>query len=65
MHGTAVPWNPQILYRCRGINTEFGAGTFWLWNVLGSMICVGPFIFLHKLCQTMNAACENYNRTGR
>lgn len=50
--------------RARGINTEFGSGTFWLWNVLGSMICVGPFIYMHKLCQTMNAACENYNRMG-
>lgn len=50
--------------RARNVNTDFGAGTFWLWNVLGSMIVVGPFIYLHKLCTTMNAACESYNRMG-
>lgn len=50
--------------RARGINTDFGASTFWLWNVLGSLIIVGPFIYLHKLCKTMNALCENYNRMG-
>lgn len=50
--------------RMRGIQTDFGASTFWLWNVLGSLIIVGPFIYLHKLCKTMNALCENYNRFG-
>ena len=50
--------------RARGIATDFGASTYWLWNVLGSLIIVGPFIYLHKLCKTMNALCENYNRMG-
>ena len=50
--------------RARNVNTDFGAGTFWLWNVLGALILVGPFIYLHKLCTAMNAACENYNRMG-
>lgn len=47
--------------RARGINTNFGSGTFWLWNVLGSLILVGPFIYLHKLCQTMNSICADEN----
>jgi hypothetical protein len=47
--------------RARGIYTNFGAGTYWLWNVLGSLIIVGPFIYLHQLCTTMNAICENQN----
>ncbi len=47
--------------RMRGINYDFGAGTFWLWGVLGSLIVVGPFIYLHKLCTAMNLACNSYN----
>lgn len=50
--------------RARGVNTEFGASTFWLWYILGSMIVVGPFIYMHKLCQAMNGICENYNQNG-
>lgn len=50
--------------RARGIATDFGAATYWLWNVLGSLIIVGPFIYLHQLCKTMNAICEDYNVRG-
>lgn len=50
--------------RARGISTSFGAGSFWLWNVLGSLILVGPFIYLYQLCSTMNMICEDYNRNG-
>ena len=50
--------------RARGIQTEFGASTFWLWNVLGACIIVGPFIYVNKLCQTMNEICINYNTNG-
>lgn len=50
--------------RARGIQTDFGASTYWLWNVLGSIILVGPFIYLYQLCKTMNAICENYNTMG-
>lgn len=50
--------------RRRGIPYDFGAGSFWGWNVLGSLIVVGPFIFLHKLCKTMNLLCADYNARG-
>ena len=66
----ALVWNNNISARigdearARGIDTNFGASTFWLWNVLGSLIIVGPFIYLHKLCKTMNAICEHHNATG-
>lgn len=50
--------------RARGISTSFGAGSFWLWNVLGSLILVGPFIYLYQLCDTMNAISADYNRNG-
>lgn len=50
--------------RARGVQTSFGAGTFWLWNILGSLIIIGPFIYLHQLCETMNAICADYNQKG-
>lgn len=48
----------------RGIDFKFNAGTFWLWGVLGSIIIVGPFIYIAKLCTAMNELCKNYNANG-
>lgn len=48
----------------REIQYSFGAGSFWLWNVLGSLILVGPFVYLHKLFKAMNLIIENYNQNG-
>lgn len=48
----------------RGINYDFGAGDYWLWNVLGALIIVGPFIYLHKLSVSMNKLTESYNING-
>lgn len=48
----------------RGINYSFGAGTFWLWNVLGSLIIVGPFIYIHKLSEAMNLLSGDFNVKG-
>jgi hypothetical protein len=50
--------------RRRGISSDFNASTFWLWYVLGSLIFVGPFIYLHKMCNNMNELCMNYNVKG-
>ena len=50
--------------RRRGIDSNFSASTFWLWNVLGSLIVVGPFVYIHKLSKTMNAVCADYNVKG-
>ena len=50
--------------RRRGIAYSFGAGSFWGWEVLGSLIFVGPFIYLHKLCKSMNLLAEHYNVNG-
>ncbi|MBO5291790.1 MAG: DUF4234 domain-containing protein [Lachnospiraceae bacterium] len=51
--------------RLRGVDTNFGAASFWLWYVLGSFIIVGPFVYLYKLCVAMNGINESYNRCGR
>lgn len=45
----------------RGVGYAFGAADFWLWNVVGSLIFVGPFIYFHKLCKAMNKLCESAN----
>ena len=48
----------------RGIDYRFGASTFWLWGVLGSLIIVGPFIFTHKLMKSMNLINADFNIRG-
>lgn len=66
----AIVWSHKISNRIgkelarRGINYSFGAGTFWGWNVLGALIGVGPFIYLHKLCKSMNLLCADFNEKG-
>ncbi len=48
----------------RGIAYRFGAGSFWGWTLLGSLIFVGPFVYLHKLCKAMNLLGEDYKVNG-
>ena len=48
----------------RGYDYKFGASTFWLWNVLGSLILIGPFIYMHKLLKAMNCINEDFNING-
>ena len=50
--------------RRRGMATTFGAKTFWLWGVLGSLILVGPFVYTHKLLKTFNYINASYNQIG-
>ena len=48
----------------RGIAYSFGAGSFWGWNILGSLIVVGPLVYLHKLLKAMNLLSQHYNTHG-
>ncbi len=48
----------------RNIAYSFGAADFWLWNVIGSIIVVGPFIYLHKLLKATNLINADYNVKG-
>lgn len=48
----------------RNIGYSFGASSFWLWNVLGTFIIVGPFIYTHKLFKAMNLLSADYNVNG-
>lgn len=48
----------------RNIGYSFGAGTFWLWNVLGIVIFVGPLVYCYKLFKAMNLLIKDYNERG-
>lgn len=48
----------------RKINYKFGSGSFWGWAVLGSLILVGPLVYLHKLLKAMNLLSLHYNLRG-
>ena len=45
----------------RSLPYSFGAGSFWGWAVLGSLIFVGPFVFWHKFFKAMNLINADYN----
>ena len=66
----AIVWYHRISARIgreltrRAIGYSFGAGSFWLWNVLGSIIVIGPLVYLHKLCKAMNLLSADYNVKG-
>lgn len=47
--------------RRRGIYTDFGAGTWWLWWVLGSLIYIGPYVYIYQRIHAMNTLNELYN----
>ena len=48
----------------RGIAYSFSATDFWLWNVLGSLIVIGPFVYLHKMFKATNLMNAHYNVNG-
>ena len=50
--------------RYRKINDTFRPRDFWLWGMLGSLIVVGPFVFVHKLMKAMNKINDDFNRVG-
>lgn len=50
--------------RRRGLSYSFDASSYWLWCILGSLIIVGPFVYIHKLFHAMNLLSENYNIKG-
>ena len=48
----------------RGIDYSFGAGSFWGWGILGILIIVGPFVYLHKLLKAINLINADFNQKG-
>ncbi|MBO8445002.1 MAG: DUF4234 domain-containing protein [Bacteroidetes bacterium] len=47
--------------KTRSIPYDFSVWDFWGWEVFGSLIVVGPFIFCHRFFKAMNFLCESYN----
>ncbi len=50
--------------RRRQLDYEFGATDFWLWCILGSLIIVGPYVYIHKRMKAMNLINADYNEKG-
>lgn len=48
----------------RGIAYNLSAADFWLWGIIGSIIFIGPFVYIHKLFKATNLLCANYNING-
>ena len=49
----------------RGVQYSFSASTFWLWNVLGSLLFgIGPLVFIYKFCKASNLMNADYNARG-
>ena len=48
----------------RGIPYSFGAVDYWLWNVLGSLILIGPLVYIHKLAKASVLIAQDYNTRG-
>lgn len=48
----------------RGINYDFDANTFWIWDVLLGLVFIGPFVYTYKLMKAMNLLSEDYNQRG-
>ncbi|MBR5678688.1 MAG: DUF4234 domain-containing protein [Paludibacteraceae bacterium] len=61
-HRTSDRMNFEL--RRRNIAYDFGAGDFWLWGIIGSLILVGPFIYIHKRMKAMNLINADYNQKG-
>ena len=65
-----IVWNHKISARIgaelkrRGLNYRYGAGSFWGWCVLGSVIGIGPLVYTHKFLKAMNLLCSHYNYYG-
>lgn len=48
----------------RGIEYKLSPADFWLWNVLGMLILVGPLVYRYKMFKAMNALAADYNTVG-
>lgn len=62
LHRTSARMGDEL--KRRGIDYSFGASDFWLWCVLGALILIGPFVYIHKRMKAMNLINADYNEKG-
>ena len=48
----------------RRIDYDFSAADYWIWNILGSLIAIGPLVYHYKLFKAVNKLNANYNVFG-
>lgn len=48
----------------RGISYDFSAADYWLWNILGCIITIGPLVYTYKLFKAVNKLNADYNELG-
>ena len=59
-------WNHRLCNRigaelsARNCPYSFDAVDFWIWNIAGSLILIGPFIFMHRLFKATNLINLDY-----
>lgn len=64
----SIVWQHRISARIghelrrREIPYAFDAASFWLWDVAGVFILVGPFIYLYKFFTAMNLLSHHFNK---
>lgn len=46
-----------------GVQTGCSGSTYLLWTLVGSLICVGPFVAMHKQFSDLNNVGTAYNNT--
>ena len=46
-----------------GVKTICSGSTYLLWGLVGSLICVGPFVACHKMFTDLNNVGAAYNNT--
>lgn len=56
----------RIFENCtrKGIKAPCSGGSLLCWNILGSMIVIGPLVAMHKMIKGLNLLCAHYNRNG-
>ena len=65
-----IVWSHKISNRIgnelkrRGVDYHFSAADYWLWNILGTLIVVGPFVYFHKMFKAVNKMNAHYNVNG-
>lgn len=65
-----IVWQHKISARMgaelvrRGIDYKFSAADYWLWNVLGIIIIVGPFVYLYKFIKASNLLNADFSLKG-